>query len=123
VIGRADQQHVGFLLDEPQRRELVHQGAVDAGLRGEVELLQRLGRREPGEPHPAGETALLGRLHLDVEQVVQELRVPRLVLLRLLERGGELLGHRGQLQIGEMAAKVLVAGVLVHRATLAIRAY
>jgi len=63
-------------------------------LGGEVELLQCLGGREPGEPHPADEAALLGRLHLDVEEVVEELRVPRLVVLRLLERGGEMLGDR-----------------------------
>ena len=56
---------------------------------------------------------------------MQELRVPRLVLLCLLERGGEVLSRRGQLQIGEVRAEVLVAGVLVHRwpATFAIRAY
>jgi hypothetical protein len=88
---------------------------VDSGLGGEVELLQRLGRRESGEPHPAGEPALLGRLHLDIEQVVQERRIPRLVLLGLLQRGGEMLGDRGQLQVGEVRAEALVGGVLVHR--------
>jgi hypothetical protein len=50
-------------------------------LGGEVELLQRLVRREPGEPHPAGELALLGGLDLDLEQVVQELGVAGLVAL------------------------------------------
>ena len=71
---------------------------VDAGLGGEVELLQRLGRRESGEPHPPSELALLGRVDLDLEQVVQELRVAGLVLLGLLERGGEVLRDGGELR-------------------------
>ena len=54
---------------------------------------------------------------------MQELRVTGLVFLGLLERGRELLRDSGELEVGEMAAEVLVAGVLVHRATLAIRAY
>ena len=62
-----------------------------------------------GEPHPAGELALLGRVDLDLEQVVQELGVARLVLLGVLERGGELVGGRGELEVGEMLAEVLVA--------------
>jgi hypothetical protein len=41
---RPDQQEIGLLLDEPQGRELVDELAVDAGLGGEVELFERLGR-------------------------------------------------------------------------------
>jgi acetyl esterase/lipase len=67
---------------------------------------ERLGRREAGEPHPAGEPWLLGRVELDLEQVVQELRVARLVLLRVLERGGEVLGDRGELEVGQVGAAV-----------------
>jgi hypothetical protein len=37
---RSDQQHVGFLLDEPQGGEVLDQATVEVGLRGEVELLQ-----------------------------------------------------------------------------------
>ncbi len=75
-----------------------------AGLGGEVELLERLGGREPREAQPAGEAALLGRGDLDCEQVVQELGVAGLGLLGLLERGGELLGGGGELQVGQVAA-------------------
>jgi hypothetical protein len=50
-------------------------------LGGEVELLQRLGGGEAGEPYPPSEPPLLGRLDLGVERVVQELRVAGLVPL------------------------------------------
>ena len=75
---------------------------------------------EAGEPQAAGEAAFAGRVDLDVEQVVQELGVAGLGLLGLLERGGQLLGCGGELEVGEVAAQLLVGGVLVHRATLAI---
>jgi hypothetical protein len=68
----------------------------------------------PGEPHPAGEAALLGRVDLDGEQVVQELRVAGLVLRGLFERSGKMLGDGGELEVGQMRAEVLVGGVLVH---------
>jgi hypothetical protein len=102
--GRADGENVGLLFDEPQRRELVDEATIDRRLRGEVELLQRLGRGEPGEPQPAGEAAFSGRVDLDVEQVVQELRVAGLGLLRRFERCRELLGRGGELEVGEVAA-------------------
>ena len=59
--GQPDQQAVGFLLDEPQGREVLDEPAVKRGLRVEVELLERLVRGELREPHPAVEAALLAR--------------------------------------------------------------
>jgi len=44
--GRADQQTVGFLLDEPQGREVLDQPAVQRRLRVEVELLECFVGRE-----------------------------------------------------------------------------
>jgi hypothetical protein len=74
--------------------------------------------------NPASRSRLARRLpccgDLDVEQVVQELRLARLGLLGRLERGGQLLGRGGELEVGEVPAKLLVGGVLVHLATLAI---
>jgi hypothetical protein len=120
--GRADEQEIRLLVDEAQRGELVDEPPVERGLGAEVELLEGLGRGEPGEPQAAGEAALLGRGDLDVEQVVQQLGVAGLVALGRLERGGEMLGRGGELEVGQVAAQLLVAGVLVHRATFAIRA-
>jgi hypothetical protein len=58
-IGGSDQQAVGLLLDEPQRREVLDEPAVEGGLRGEVELLECFVGGEPGEPHPTVEATLL----------------------------------------------------------------
>jgi hypothetical protein len=91
-------------------------------LGGEIELLERLGGGEAGEPQPAGEAALFGRGDLDVEQVVQELGVAGLVALGGFEGGGEMLRGGGELEVGQVAAQLLVGGVLVHRATRAMRA-
>jgi len=73
-----------------------------------------------GEPHPAGEATLLGGADLDGEQVVQELRVAGLGLLGCLERGREVLGGGGELEVDQMTAQLLVGRVLVHLATRAI---
>jgi hypothetical protein len=77
----SDQQGVRALFDEAQRCEIFDQAAVEVRLRGEVELLERLARRQLGEPQPALQAALLDRLDLMVEKVVQELGVGRLVAL------------------------------------------
>ena len=50
----------------------------------------------------AGEPALPRRSDLDVEEVVQELRVAGLGLFRVLERGGELFGGGRELEVGEV---------------------
>jgi hypothetical protein len=65
--GRADQECVCFLLDEAQRRELVHEALVDGGLGAEVEFLERLGGGESGHAQATGELALLGCRDLDRE--------------------------------------------------------
>ena len=79
--GRPDQQGIGLLLDEPKRGELIDQAPAQRRLGGEVELLERLGLREVGEAQPPVQSALLGGLDLDVQQIVQELGVARLILL------------------------------------------
>ena len=77
--GRADQQHVGALFDEPQGGEVFDESAIERWLRCEVELLERLARWQPGEPQPALEAALLGRGDFGGEQVGEEPRVAGLV--------------------------------------------
>jgi hypothetical protein len=112
--GRADQQHVGLLLDEPQGGELVDEPAVQSGLCVVVELLERLVLWEAREPQAPVEPALLGRCDLDRQQLVQEAGVGQLVGLGVLERGGKLLGDRSELEVGELLAQLLV-DVVGHR--------
>src|SRR5450432_2739477 len=100
--GWADQQAVGFLLDEPERSEVLDEPAVEGGLRVEVELLERLVSAELREPHPPVEAALLARVHLDLEEVVQEPRVARLLPLSGLQCRCERVGRGAQLQVRQM---------------------
>ena len=99
--------------------EIFDQAPVEVRLRGEVELLERLARRQLGEPQPALQAALLDRLDLMVEQVVQELGVGRLVALGRLERSGELVGDGGEPQVVQVPAQLLVDGVGHQDATSA----
>ena len=100
--GGADQQAVGFLLDEPECREVLDEPAVEGGLRVEVELLERLVSGELREPHPPVESALLGGFDLDGQQVVQEPGVAGLLLLGGLQRRCQRVGCGGELEVGEM---------------------
>ena len=109
--GRADQQQIGLVLDEPQRREVLDQAAVQRGLGAEVELVERVAGGELGEAQSALEAALLDGVDFVGEQVVQELGVGGLVALGLLERGRELLGDGAQAQVVEVRAQLLVDGV------------
>jgi hypothetical protein len=91
-------------------------------LRVEVELLERLVRGELREPHPPVEASLLARGDLDLEEVVQELGVAGLVSLGCLESRCELVGHGGELEVGEMAAELLVDRVGAHQHATSARA-
>ena len=100
--GRTDQQAVGFLLDEPQRREVLDEPAVQRGLCGEVELFECFVGGELGEPRPPVEAALLGGGDLGREQVVQELGVAGLLPLGGLQGRCQRVGGGRELQVGEM---------------------
>ena len=106
-------------MDEPQRGEVFDQAAVQAGLGAEVELLERLAGRQLGEPQAALEAALLDRGDLGGEQVGEELGVGRLVALGRFERAGELVGDRGELEVVQVAAQLLVDRVGHQDATSA----
>jgi hypothetical protein len=117
-----DQQDVGLLLHEPQGREVLDEPPVQAGLGGEVELLQRLVRGELGEPHAAVQASLLGRGDLGLEEVVEELGVARLLALSGLQGGREGVGDCGHLQVGQVASELLVDRVGAHQQATSARA-
>lgn len=66
--GWADEQHVGGVVEEPHGGEVADEFLVDAGLGGEVEVRERPGIREAGEPQPPGQAAFLGGGDLDLQQ-------------------------------------------------------
>ena len=114
--GRAEEQHVGGVIGEPARREVPHQGFVDRGLGGEVEVVEPPGGREVREPHPPGEPAGLGCFNLNREEGFEELGVVLFALGGLVERGGECFGGRGEFEVGEMAPELLIETVAAHQA-------
>jgi hypothetical protein len=106
--GRADQQAVGMLFDEPQGGEFADQLAVDAGLGVEVEVLQPPGGGEGGKPQPAGVAAGFGGVDLDGEQALQERGVAELLGVGMIEGGGQRLGGGVQAQVVQVASELLV---------------
>lgn len=113
--GRPDQQDVRALLDEPQGGEVVDQAPVQRGLRIEVELLERLARRQLGEAQAALQAALLSSLNFDGEEIRQELGVAGLVALGGLQGRGEGVGRGSELEVGQARAQLLVDGVRAHQ--------
>ena len=113
--GWADEERVGFLVDEAQGREVLDESAVQRGLGVEVELLECAPGWELGEAQAALEAALLDGVDLGGDQVVQEPGVAGLVAFGGFQRGREAFGDGGQAQVREVAAQLLVERVAGHR--------
>ena len=76
--GRSEQSHVGLGFDELQRGEILDLAGVQAGLEGEVELVQRFVVRQPGQFQGVAEPAALAQPDLFFEQQVDEVEVAHL---------------------------------------------
>ena len=113
-----DQQHVGRVIDEPQRRELADHGLVDRGLRGEVEVVEPPGHWQSRESLEALFASPVRRFDLDGQELVQELGVAELLRPRLVELLGKRLGGRREPQVRELCAHLLVERVARHRCPL-----
>ena len=83
--GRADEEHVGGVFEEPQCRQFVDHGPIHRGLGVEVEILHPPGCGQAPEAFESGPTTFLGGGHLHLEQSVQEGRVSELVLLGVIK--------------------------------------
>jgi hypothetical protein len=100
----SDEQDVAGVVEEPQRAQLPDQLLIDPGLGGEVELVDRPGRGQTGEPEPAGEPAGLGELDLDAQQPLERGHRRQLLGPGGVQDAGERLGAGAQLQHLQMAA-------------------
>ncbi len=67
------------------------------------------------EPRATLELALLDGLDLGGEQTDEELRVAGLLALGVREGAGELVGDRGELEVVQVLAQLLVERVVTHR--------
>ena len=93
--GRSEQGDVGFGLDELQGGEVADLAGVEAGLEGEVELLQGLVVRQPGQFQGVAEPAAFPQPDLFFQQQVDEVEVAHLRGLGPLHQFGDGVGEMG----------------------------
>jgi hypothetical protein len=93
--GRAEEADVGALFDPGELGEVEHERSLGRGLRGPVEVLERLDRREGGVADPHPRTGGVTREHLRFEQRLEETLV-RPVLLACHPRRFQLRQQVGQ---------------------------
>ena len=95
--------------------EFPNEFLVDAGLGGEVEVVELPGGGEVSESYPGVPSALLGGFDLNPEQPFEELGMANVVSVGVFEVAGESLsGGCGQLEVGEMTPELLVDRVSAH---------
>ena len=87
---------------------------VDAGLSGEVEVVELPGAGQVSEPHPGRPAAGFGGFDLDPEQAFEELGVADVASVGGFEMAGQRFGCGRQLEVGEMGSQLLVDRVFAH---------
>jgi len=93
--GRAQQHDVLFAGEEVELGEVQHRLATQRGLKGEIELLDRLARREPGGLDPGLAAVAVAAVDLGLEQRRGELlEAPLLVAGAVGELGQRPRGGR-----------------------------
>ncbi len=113
--GWSDHEHVGGGLEIAAGRELLDEFAVDTRSGIEVEVGQRRGCRQRGEPQPSGELAGLGGLDLTGQQMLQRSGGRPLLGFSLGKHAGQVLSCCGELQRSEMTAQLLIEAALRAR--------
>ena len=109
---RADQEHRLLALDEAAGGEIADLGCGDLGVEGEVEVGERPLFFEARAPDAIREGLVGAALDLVLEHQLQELEVPELLLVRLIEPQLERLEHPAELE-------ALEAGLQLQRVHLA----
>ena len=98
---RTEQENVLCVCDEASRRELADQFLIDRWLKLEVEILERLHRREVSDLDPHRDALLLLRIRLFAEDLVEEVEVRRLAARGLRENAVEPLRYRPEPELEE----------------------
>ena len=91
--GRAEQGDVGLVGDERKRGQVADLARVEVGLEREVELVDRLVVRQPGQLERVAEPAPFAQAEFFLEDQVDEVEVAQVVGLGA---GGQLGGGVGQ---------------------------
>jgi hypothetical protein len=90
--GRSEHQHVFGAGDEATGRELAHELVIDRWLELEIELVERLHRREVRDLNAHGDAFLLFGVSLLGENLVEKVEIGRLAARRLRQDPVEPLG-------------------------------
>src|SRR3954469_3833669 len=99
---RSEEEHVFGLGNEAAGGELADEALVDRWLRLEIELFERLHRREVGDGHAHRDALALLGLHLAAQQAVEEVEIGRLAACCLGEDRVESIGEIGKAQACEI---------------------
>ena len=102
---RAEHDDVRGPLDEGQAGELAHHFTVEAGLEGEVELLERLHPRQARQLEPTLHPVQVSSLPLDLQRFGEKSLVVEFALGRLLAHAVELDLEMGQLELLDQSAQ------------------
>ena len=114
--GRPEQCDVGPGGHELQRGEVADLAGVEAGLEGEVEVVEGFVVRQPGQLQGVTEAAALPQPDLFLEQQVNEVEVAHLRGFGTLDELGDGLGEMGQAELGGVVADP-VGGQGAHRSS------
>lgn len=112
--GRPDEQHVRRGVQEPQRGQVSDQLLVDPGLGREVEVRQRPGLGQAGEPLPGRQAPGLGGLDLDLQQPLQRGGQRQVLTAGLVQYPRKGLERIVQLQLGQVGPQLRRAACLTH---------
>jgi len=108
--GRAQEQDVVGIGDEPAGGQLLDHLGVDRRLELEVEAVEGLLEREAGHGGLHGRVPFVLGGDLTAEDVLQEVAVREVLLARLLQEGGQFLGEPDEAQALELVLDPLELG-------------
>ena len=108
AAGLAEEQDRPVLVDEPQRREVLDEFAVDGWLELVVEVVDGAPVREPRVAQPGGEASVAVGGGLLGDQSGEELDVGPVVGAGLLGEGGEHAGSGVQFEVAEVGFDLFV---------------
>ena len=99
--GRPEQDHVLAAIDEAELVQALDLLALDAGLEGEVELIERLDRGQPGGTHGCPEPTVVAQRDLGAEQLLDGLGRRDRAAVDLGEDAVDGLERARHLQVGQ----------------------
>src|SRR3954465_565637 len=99
---RSEEEHAFDLGNDPAAGQLADEALVDGWLRLEVELFERLHRREVGDGHAHRDALALLGVPLAAQQAVEEVEISRLAACCLGEDRVESIGEIGKAQACEI---------------------